>query len=138
MAYLPEDPEWNKTLNVWFHKTWRCKRPLCNIEFKSIDNVGAWRCRQELWDPLNNRPTTIPSDHAHDEGRIYSNRDDIVIPLSVAPFLRGRTRMEAVVNEPVEGQSSDGIRRPYAMIKIRRYDEKAFQDVYYGCNDKVT
>jgi len=136
MAYIPEDPVWDATINVWLHTKRKCAR--CGAQYMAIDNVGAWRCEQFVYDQHARRYTKIAADHSHVRSRTYSIIDDVVIPVSAMPFMKGRFTPKAVVPGPVEVKQPDGTMRAFPAVKLRRYDHATWLDIYYGRGEEGT
>lgn len=134
MSYLPEDPEWDKTINVWLHTIRVCAR--CHVRYAVIDNIGSWRCRQSVYDKVNKEWTNIPSDHADEKGKKYTDKDDVTVPVSVMPFFKGKCNARAVTDDVAVRQLRNGTKQPFPAVKIRRYDSEAYLNVEYGYVDE--
>ena len=134
MAYVPDDPVWNLTVNRWYNKKATCKR--CGVEYFLIDNIGSWQCKQKMLDVVNDQCRTYPADHTDKDGTLYSDADDITVPITVARHLQGRYNPRAIVEEMQQRRDANGVLQPYAAIKLRRYDRREWERIYYGYVDR--
>lgn len=120
MTYVPEDPEWDRRISIMKSGDFYCK--VCKSNYNPMDNVGQWRCTQEMHDVARNQRVKIRCDH----GGPYSEKDDYPIPRIVASHFKGRVLPEAVLPDSITQQSdSQNSYRVFDAIVVRRFDFRA-------------
>jgi hypothetical protein len=129
MAYIPEDPDWNKKIQVWMDTVRYCTK--CGMHYRVIDNIGSWRCRQRMYDPHNEKYVYIAADHGP-PGEPFSESNNVVIAACAFPYLGKRVNPAAILKEAVVGKNARGVRQVFPAIKVRRYDRQAWERIRYG------